>query len=76
MLFNAWLFAPAWEGGRISRYLAGLRQSRTGLLAAFPNVPGADEDAYLVGDKFRGTADVVVMACGGDAALGIRTWKH
>jgi hypothetical protein len=45
--FNAWLFAPAWEGGRISRYLAGLRQSRTDLLAAFPHVPGADEDAYL-----------------------------
>jgi hypothetical protein len=44
--FTAWLAEPP-AGGAVSRYLLGLHGARADLQAAFPRVPGGDEDAYL-----------------------------
>jgi hypothetical protein len=44
--FLAWLGEPAGEGPA-SRYLAALRLTRPDVVAAFPAVPGADDEAYL-----------------------------
>jgi hypothetical protein len=45
--FTKWLGEPRWAGSEVSRYLAALRSGRSDLLAAFPEVPGADERALV-----------------------------
>jgi hypothetical protein len=44
--FETWLREPP-AGAAASRYLLGLHAARADLRAAFPRVPGADEEAYL-----------------------------
>jgi hypothetical protein len=44
--FLEWLRSPR-PGERLSRYLLGLRAQREDLVAAFPQVPGSDEEAFL-----------------------------
>ena len=54
--FTAWLLGPAWPGSALSRYLAAVHTARPDLRAAFPRVPGRDEQALLqwVADKYGG----------------------
>jgi hypothetical protein len=44
--FMVWLTEPHAAGSAVSRYLAALRNLRADLRAAFPEVPGSDEDRF------------------------------
>jgi hypothetical protein len=45
--FTHWLGGARWRGSRVSQYLAAVRSERSDLVAAFPDVPGADEPPFL-----------------------------
>jgi hypothetical protein len=46
-IFAQWLASPAWNGSRVSHYVAGMHAIRADLRAMFPRVPGEDEKALL-----------------------------